>query len=107
MSKNPNLALLNSAARKLKPVLDKLVFVGGCATGLLITDEAAAGVRPTKDVDVVTELSSYVEYLRLSDHLRDLGFKEDDSEGAPVCRWRADELILDVMPDDEGALGFT
>lgn len=107
VTKNPNLALLSSAAGMLKPLLDELVFVGGCTTGLLITDEAAAAVRPTKDVDVVTELSSYVSYLQLSDRLRQLGFREDTSEGAPVCRWRVEDLILDVMPDDEGTLGFT
>jgi len=28
------------------------------------------------------------------------------SEGAPICRWVADELILDVMPTDETVLGF-
>jgi hypothetical protein len=36
-----NYQLLVSAARLLKPLLDELVFIGGCATGLLITDEAA------------------------------------------------------------------
>jgi hypothetical protein len=52
VSENPNLALLMDAARILKPMLDELVFVGGCTTALLITDEAAAAVRSTKDVDV-------------------------------------------------------
>ena len=28
-------------------------FVGGCATGLLVTDEAAAEIRPTFDVDAI------------------------------------------------------
>ena len=32
----------------LRPLLDELVFVGGCATGLLITDAGAGGVRPTR-----------------------------------------------------------
>jgi hypothetical protein len=104
---NPNLQLLITAAGLLKPILEDLVFVGGCTTALLITDEAAAAVRPTKDVDAVTELSSYGGYLRVSERLRALGFKEDDSEGAPLCRWRAADLILDVMPDDESVLGFT
>lgn len=35
----------------LKPLLGDLVFVGGCTTTLLITDEAAAEVRTTQDVD--------------------------------------------------------
>jgi hypothetical protein len=32
-------------------VLDDLVFAGGCATGLVMTDLAAESVRPTTDVD--------------------------------------------------------
>ena len=44
---NPNLQLLTDAAKLLEPLLGELVFVGGCATALLITDNAAADVRPT------------------------------------------------------------
>jgi hypothetical protein len=43
------------AARLLRPLLGELVFVGGSITGLLITDEAAAGPRTTLDVDVLAE----------------------------------------------------
>jgi hypothetical protein len=52
-------------------------------------------------------LGSYGAYIKVAEQLRGLGFTEDQSEGAPMCRWRAGELILDVMPDDERALGFT
>ena len=58
-------------------------------------------------MDAVTELSSYREYAALSEQLRGLGFNEDQSEGAPICRWRAGALTLDVMPDNESILGFT
>ena|ERR1700722_10642288 len=44
---NPNLDLLTDAAKLLGPLLGELVIVGGCATALLITDKAAADVRPT------------------------------------------------------------
>ena len=73
---DPNLTLLESAARLLQPLLDELVFVGGCATGLFITDPAAGGIRPTKDVDTITEVSSYAEYVTLSERLRALKLHE-------------------------------
>jgi hypothetical protein len=44
---NPNLKLLVDTAKPPKPILAELVFVGGCITALLITDKAAADVRPT------------------------------------------------------------
>jgi hypothetical protein len=104
---NPNLALLEIAAARLKPLIKEIVFVGGCATGLLITDPAAAAVRKTYDVDVIAEIGSYAEYALFSDRLRHLRFTEDTSEGAPVCRWVSGELKLDVMPLDEKILGFS
>ena len=46
------------AVERLGPVADEMVFLGGCATGLLITDPAAPSVRVTMDVDVITEVAS-------------------------------------------------
>jgi hypothetical protein len=104
---DPNLAQLTAVARMLRPLLDELVFVGGCVTGLLITDPAAPAIRSTIDVDAVAEITSYAEYVAFSGRLRGLGFSEDASEGAPVCRWVSGPLILDVMPLDEKVLGFS
>ena len=61
---------------------DRMVFLGGCATGLLLTDPAAPEVRPTRDVDVITEVGSLAEYYRLADALRVAGFVEDQGLGA-------------------------
>jgi hypothetical protein len=104
--RDPNRQLLEAAARVLRPLLDDLVFLGGCATGLYLTDPGAAGLRPTKDVDAITEVASYAEYAKLSERLRELGLREDTTEGAPLCRWRHGALIIDVMPTTEEVLGF-
>jgi hypothetical protein len=104
---DPNRALFESVVRLLEPVLDELVFVGGCTTGLFITDPAASGIRPTKDVDAIVDVTSYAKYTALSERLRTLGLAEDTTPGAPLCRWRRDDLIVDVMPVDERILGFS
>jgi hypothetical protein len=104
---NPNLDLLENAAAKLRPLLPEIVFVGGCATGLLIDDPGAAAVRRTYDVDVIAEIASYAEYTVFSERLRALGFVEDDREEAPLCRWQQGDLLLDVMPLDASILGFS
>jgi len=104
---NPNLELLTDAAKLLSPLLKELVFVGGCATALLITDSAAADVRPTFDVDAIAEITSYAEYDKFSERLKKLGFQEDAREGAPLCRWRQKTTTLDVMPLDAKILGFS
>jgi hypothetical protein len=98
---------LIAAARRLRPLLGELVFVGGSVTGLLITDEAAGAPRATLDVDAIVEIMSYAEYVAFGNRLRALGFAEDTSEDAPLCRWVQESTILDVMPLDEKILGFS
>ena len=105
--RNPNLAQLLSAAAKLEPLLDQIAFVGGCVTGLLLTDAAAAPARTTLDVDVIVDAASYVEFTALEQQLRRLGFRESQVEGAPICRWLNGDLLLDFMPINPSILGFS
>ena len=102
---NPNLDQLSLAAEKLHPLLSKIVFVGGCATGLLVSDPAASPVRPTLDVDAIIEISSYLDFTRLESQLSELGFRR--KQDSLICRWFLDDLILDLMPTDPAILGFT
>src|ERR1700727_330699 len=104
---NPHLELLELAAERWRQLLPEIVFVGGCATGLLIEDPAAAPVRGTYDVDIIAEIGSYAEYTVFSERLRGLGFKEDSREDAPLCRWTHGALTLDVMPLDSQVLGLS
>lgn len=106
-STDPNLPLLESVAAALGPLRQRFVFVGGCATGLLVTDDAAAPARVTRDVDVIVEVLSLLEYHQLERKLTESGFKRDPRSDAPVCRWLVGDCVLDVMPTDERILGFS
>ena len=90
----------------LGDVVKEFVFLGGCATGLLIVDVAAPPIRETVDVDVIVQVLTRAEYYALSDRLRGAGFKEDTRDGAPICRWTNGRVLLDVMPTDPAILGF-
>ncbi len=103
---NPNLEILMLAVNQLGDVAEEMVFLGGCATGLLISDPAAPPIRVTRDVDAIVQVVSHADYYQLSEKLRAQGFTEDMSEDAPICRWVADDVILDVMPTDPEILGF-
>ncbi len=105
--KDQNRAQLITAAEALQPLLPELVFVGGCVTGLLLTDPGAPSPRGTTDVDAIAEITSYEQYSRFGERLRAVGFTEDLSEGAPLCRWVKERTIFDVMPLDERILGFS
>ena len=103
---NPNIELLEIAVQQLDELVERVVFLGGCATGLLLTDTAAPPIRATIDVDVITEVASMADYYRFAEKLREHGFKEDTGEDAPICRWRSKSVILDVMPTDQEIFGF-
>jgi predicted nucleotidyltransferase len=103
--RDPNIESVQAVAKALGPLAKELVFVGGSATGLLITDRARPPVRPTLDVDVVAEVTSRAEYYALAGRLRAAGFVED--RGSVICRWRLSSLVVDVMPTQEEILGFT
>ena len=82
-----NLEMVKLVASRLDYLLDKVVFLGGATTGLLITNAALPGIRSTLDVDVMIEITSRVEYYQLEKSLRKLGFKQPSGEDIPICRW--------------------
>lgn len=104
---DPNIELLADVARALGDLCEELVFVGGCATGLLVTDPAAPSVRATYDVDAIVAAVSLQEYHRLGRTLRERGFSQPLEEGEPPFRWMYAGMKLDVMPIDEKVLGFS
>jgi hypothetical protein len=82
---NPNLEIIETAARALGPLCDELVFLGGCATALLITDSAAPPVRVTRDVDALAEVRTPTEYHSLEKRLRRRGFEVDSSRDVEIA----------------------
>lgn len=104
--KNPNLDILIKVAEKLGELREQVVFVGGCAVGLLITDSFAPEIRPTQDVDFIVEITTRKEYYKFSEQLRQKDFKEDISAKI-LCRWRLEDCIVDVMPTNSEVLGFS
>ncbi len=102
-----NLALLRLTVARLGDLNDELVFVGGCATGLLITATRAQAIRVTTDVDVVVQVATIRDYYAVEARLEGSGFVRDTSPDAPICRWQAPGLQLDVMPSEPHLLGFS
>ncbi|MGC9195391.1 MAG: hypothetical protein ACP5IL_08050 [Syntrophobacteraceae bacterium] len=101
------LEMVKTVARGFGDLKDRVVFLGGAATSLLITDPALPHIRTTFDVDVIVEVVSRMEYYRLEDALRERGFTQRIDSQHPVCRWSFQEVIVDVMPTDEKILGFS
>jgi len=104
---DPNVELLAQVAESLGDLCERFVFVGGCATSLLLTDPAAPPVRATQDVDAVVAITTLSEYHSLGGALRARGFSQRLAQGDPPFRWVYAGMMLDVMPTAESVLGFS
>ena len=98
--------MLKIVARKLGKLNDEIVYLGGCTTALFINDPLSLDVRPTLDVDCIIDVISLRRYHKFENELSKIGFKQS-MEDDVICRWRCDDIILDVMPTDEKILGFS
>lgn len=74
---------------------------------MLISDPGQPEIRATEDVDLICQALTLSDYHRVETALRGRGFVHDTRLDAPVCRWRIDELAVDVMPTLEKILGFS
>ena len=87
-------------------VVSGVAFVGGCTTGLWVTDDfSRQAVRFTDDVDLIVNVMGKSGWYKFRDQLLEAGFSE--SAGDINCRLRLGELKVDFMPDDSEVLGFT
>ena len=88
-------------------LLKEVAFIGGCTTGLLLTDEVSKeAVRYTDDVDLIVNVMGYPGWLKFQSKIKRRGFKES-MEDDVNCRMRIEGLIVDFMPDDEAILGYS
>lgn len=63
-------------------------------------------MRPTDDIDVIVEIATYSGYAALEERLRAIGFVNDVESGV-LCRYKIQGIIVDIMPTDEKAIGFS
>jgi predicted nucleotidyltransferase len=102
-----NLIRIKAVWNALQGLKQEYVFVGGATVSLYATNPLLASeMRPTDDVDVIVELASYKGYSELDERLRSLGFKNDTGSGV-ICRYSIQGIIVDVMPTDAAAIGFS
>ncbi|MEX2445000.1 MAG: hypothetical protein WD492_15470 [Alkalispirochaeta sp.] len=102
-----SVSMIESVAGSLGEELrERFVFVGGAVLELLISDPKVIDFRPTTDVDLVVEATTYGTYALVEQTLTDHGFMRVVGPGVPICRWRIGEIIADVMPTEESILGY-
>lgn len=89
-----NISMLRTVANGLGGLKDDMVFVGVAVAELYASNPELSDIRPTLDVDCVIELRSKAAHAKLGDYLRALGFANDNSKGAPICRWVYQDILV-------------
>lgn len=103
---NENIERIIRVAKGLGEVCNRMCFVGGAVAFLYADNKGASEVRPTMDIDCVTEISTYGGYDEFEKKIRTLGFV-NDVESEIICRWKYKGETIDIMPADENILGFS
>lgn len=78
----------------------QVVYVGGAVVSLYADDPAAEDVRPTEDVDIFLEITSFGELEQLREDLTVRGFYQSSADDV-ICRFHYEELQVDVMATHE------
>jgi hypothetical protein len=95
-----NIKAIKIIARALGDLNEKVVFTGGAVLSLYADDPAAPDVRPTRDLDIVVEISSQSELEILRQQLAAHNIHPAKNEKV-LCRFIHQNILLDVMATRE------
>jgi len=104
-----NINKVQTIAYALREVKEQVVFIGGSVAELYADYPDLVDIRPTIDVDCLIDLQivTYLDYSKLENYLRTLGFQNDISENAPICRKIYHGILVDFIPINPNILGFS
>ena len=88
---------LEILAERLGALVDDMVFVGGSILCLHVGKARQNELRPTTDRDAIIDVKDYSEFFAFEMKVQKLGF-ERDTKDRINCRWRTDNIVVDLMP---------
>lgn len=91
---------LEILAERLGPLLADMVFVGGSTICLHVGKARQNELRPTIDRDAIVDVKDYSEFHAFEMAVQKLGF-ERDTKDRVNCRWRAENIVVDIMPGNK------
>ncbi|TNE82500.1 MAG: hypothetical protein EP332_00075 [Bacteroidetes bacterium] len=101
-----NLQVVEKVALSLEELNDEVIYVGGAVVSLYATDKGAEAARPTKDIDISVQISSYAAMEELRERLALKGIYP--AQGTNVMyRYQLGDILLDFIPYAETPLGPT
>ncbi len=101
-----NLKVVQKVAKRLGELNKEVVFVGGAVVSLYATDKGAEEARPTKDIDISVQVSTYSEMNDLRETLANKGIFPAINESV-MYRYKYEDILIDFIPFDSTPLGPT
>jgi predicted nucleotidyltransferase len=101
-----NLKVVEQVADALGELNSEVVYVGGAIVSLYASEEGAEQPRPTMDIDISVQISSYSQMDKLRERLAIKNIHPAATQ--PVMyRFAFKEILIDFIPFEETALGPT
>jgi len=101
-----NLDTVATIAKALGTLNEEVIYVGGAVISLYVHDPSVAPPRPTQDVDLSVQVSTYSEMSNLSKRLAAKGIYPAPTEQI-LYRYQYRGILIDFIPYEATALGPT
>jgi predicted nucleotidyltransferase len=105
-NKTINLRIVKKVALTLKELNNEIIYIGGAIVSLYVTDEGAEQPRPTKDIDISVQISTYSQMDQLRIKLATKKIYPAPTETV-MYRYSLDDILIDFIPYEETPLGPT
>ena len=101
-----NLKVVEKVALSLDELNKDVIYVGGAVVSLYVTDEGAEQPRPTKDIDISVQISTYAQMDELREKLALKKIYPAPLEKI-MYRYTYEDILIDFIPFEETPLGPT
>ncbi len=101
-----NIKVVEKVANTLEELNNEVIYVGGAVVSLYVTDEGAEQPRPTKDIDISVQISTYAQMDQLREKLALKKIFPAPSEKV-MYRYSYEDILIDFIPFEETPLGPT
>ncbi len=101
-----NIQAVERVATVLEEINKEVIYVGGAIVSLYATDNSAEQARPTKDIDISVQVSSYSQMEVLREKLAAKEIYPASSEKI-LYRYSYEDILIDYIPYEETPLGPT
>lgn len=101
-----NIKVIEKVANALGELNNDVIYVGGAIVSFYITDMGADQPRPTKDIDISVQISTYSEMDRLREQLATKGIYPASDQNV-MYRYEFEDVLIDFITYEATLLGPT